>query len=179
LAGLSVGGTIAYSSDLVSAIMHSTFIFVPLVIRLFIDKDGMHVGMGGGAVTAYLLFMIISSRQINRNTYENICLRLEASEREQNLRIAAIAFESQDGMYVTDANSVILSVNNAFTKITGYSEEDVIGQAPKLRSSGKQSKAFYAAMRENINSIGEWGGETWNGRKNGEVYPEYLTITIS
>ena len=178
LAGVSVGGVIAYSSDLVSAIMHSTFIFVPLAIRLFIDKDGIQTGTSMGvAVTIYLLFMIISSRQINRNAYENILLRFEASKREQNLRIAATVFESQEGMFVTDTKNSILRVNRAFTRITGYSAEEAIGQTPKLLSSGNQSKAFYAAMWKSINSIGTWEGEIWNKRKNGEVYPEHLTIT--
>ena len=183
LAGLSVGGVIAYSADLVSAIMYSTFVIVPMVIRLFMDKDDLHTGMGV-AVTVYLLFMIISSRQINRNTYENIFLRLEASEREQNmkvseknLRIAATAFESQEGMVVTDANTVILRVNQAFTKITGYSAEEAIGQTPKLLRSERQDKAFYSAMWKSINNTGSWQGEIWNQRKNGEVYPEHLTIT--
>lgn len=104
----------------------------------------------------------------------NITKRKQA---EVELGIAAIAFESQEGMLVTDANNIILRVNRAFTTITGYTTEDVNGQTPSLLSSGRQNKHFYADMWESINHTGAWYGEIWNRRKNGEVYPEYLTIT--
>jgi len=94
-----------------------------------------------------------------------------------DLRIAATAFESQEGMLVTDANRVILRVNRAFTNITGYPAEEVIGKNPHILSSGRQDANFYAAMWESINNTGAWEGEIWNRRKNGEVYPEQLTIT--
>ena len=90
--------------------------------------------------------------------------------------IAAIVFESQAGMIVTDTNNRILRVNSAFTVITGYSVEEVIGQTPHLFSSSKQSKDFYTAMWESINNIGVWEGEILNRRKNGEIYPEHLSI---
>ncbi|MEQ1766466.1 MAG: EAL domain-containing protein, partial [Methylotenera sp.] len=96
---------------------------------------------------------------------------------ENDLRIAAISFESQEGMLVTDAKRIILRVNRAFTIITGYSAEESIGKTPSMLSSGQHDAAFYADMWERINSTGDWEGEIWNQRKNGEVYPQYLTIT--
>ena len=96
---------------------------------------------------------------------------------ENDLRIAATAFESQEGMLVTDAKGVILRVNRTFTKVTGYSAEEAIGKNPRILSSGRKSPAFYASMWESINHTGSWEGEIWNRRKNGEVYPEYLIIT--
>ena len=96
---------------------------------------------------------------------------------ENMLRIAAIAFESQEGMTVTDAEGTILRVNQAFTNITGYAAHDVIGKNPRLLKSGRQDANFYAAMWESILHTGVWEGEIWNRRKNGEIYPEYLTIT--
>jgi diguanylate cyclase (GGDEF)-like protein/PAS domain S-box-containing protein len=95
----------------------------------------------------------------------------------KELSIAATVFESQEGMMVTDASTVIIRVNRAFTHITGYSAEDAVGQTPRLLSSGMQSKKFYATMWDSINSTGMWEGEILNRRKNGEVYPEYLYIT--
>jgi diguanylate cyclase (GGDEF)-like protein/PAS domain S-box-containing protein len=92
-------------------------------------------------------------------------------------RIAATIFESQEGVFVTDANSVIVRVNKAFTRITGYAAEDVIGQKPKILRSGRQDKVFYSTMWRSIYKTGAWEGEIWNRRKNGQVYPEYLTIT--
>jgi diguanylate cyclase (GGDEF)-like protein/PAS domain S-box-containing protein len=96
--------------------------------------------------------------------------------KENELRIAAIAFESHEGMTITDSNGTIIRVNHAFTKITGYTAEEVIGKNPRILSSGKHDKAFYAAMWESINKNGYWEGEIWNKRKNGEIFPEFLTI---
>jgi len=101
--------------------------------------------------------------------------RQEAAEAE--IRIAATAFESQEGMLITDAQAVILRVNKAFCSITGYSAEEVVGRNPSLLKSGVQSADFYAAMWECIHASGNWMGEIWNKRKNGEIYPEHLTIT--
>jgi diguanylate cyclase (GGDEF)-like protein/hemerythrin-like metal-binding protein/PAS domain S-box-containing protein len=96
---------------------------------------------------------------------------------EVDLRIAATAFELQDAMLVTDANNTILKVNQAFTRITGYSAEEVIGKNPSLLSSGLHDNTFYEAMWDSINRTDAWQGEIWNRRKNGEVFPEWLIIT--
>ncbi len=96
---------------------------------------------------------------------------------ENDLRIAATAFESQEGMLITDADRAILRVNRAFTHITGYSAEEVIGKNPRLLGSQHQTADFYAAMWDKLNNTGSWEGEIWNQRKNDEIYPEYLTIT--
>lgn len=96
---------------------------------------------------------------------------------EEERRIAAIAFESQEGMLVSDANSIILRVNSAFSRITGYAAEEVVGKNPRILSSGRQDAKFYSSMWDCINRLGYWEGEIWNKRKNGEIYPEKLTIT--
>jgi len=93
------------------------------------------------------------------------------------LRIAAAAFESQESMMVTDANSVILRVNKAFTETTGYTAEEVVGRTPQLLYSDRHDADFYRSMWETINRTGGWRGEMWDRRKNGEVYPKWLTIT--
>jgi PAS domain S-box-containing protein len=100
---------------------------------------------------------------------------LRKSEVDQ--RIAATAFESHEAMMITDANRVIVRVNNAFIEDTGYSAEEIIGRTPKLLQSGRHDKAFYKAMWESINLIGKWQGEVWDRRKNGEIYPKWLTIS--
>lgn len=95
---------------------------------------------------------------------------------DAELRIAAIAFESSEGMFVTDACGKILQVNQAFTTITGYSREEAIGQRPSFLSSGHHDAMFYQSMWGTIDVNGSWEGEIWNRRKNGEVYPERLSI---
>ena len=96
---------------------------------------------------------------------------------EEDLRIAAIAFQSQEGIMVTDANSIILRVNEAFTRITGYSAEEAIGKTPALLHSGLQDKRFYELMRRDMNQQHYWQGEMWNKRKDGNIYPEWQTIS--
>lgn len=96
---------------------------------------------------------------------------------EEEIRIAATAFESQEGMVITDAGQKILRVNAAFSRVTGYSVADVTGHSPRLLKSGRHDAAFYAEMWEVIATRGSWQGEIWNRRKNGEIYPEWLTIS--
>ncbi|WP_019867064.1 PAS domain S-box protein [Methylovulum miyakonense] len=96
---------------------------------------------------------------------------------EKGLRIAAAAFESQEGIFVTDANNVILKVNPAFTGITGFSPEEAIGHTPRMLRSGRHGQTFYAAMWHSLHTTGAWQGEIWNLHKNGGVYPAWLTIT--
>ena len=96
---------------------------------------------------------------------------------ELERRIAAIAFESQQGMLITDAYNRILRVNRAFTRITGFSAEEAIGQTTRLLSSGRHGPEFYQAMWKSIQGSGVWEGEIWNRHKNGQVFPEWLTIS--
>jgi len=96
---------------------------------------------------------------------------------EEELRVAATTFDSHESMMITDANAVILRVNHAFTECTGYTAEEAVGQTPRLLKSGRHDAAFYAAMWETVHRTGTWQGEIWDRRKNGEVYPKWLTIS--
>lgn len=96
---------------------------------------------------------------------------------EHELRIAAAAFETQQGMIITDEFNRILRVNQAFSTITGYSTEEAVGQRTSLLSSGRQSLAFYQSMWEQLKAADRWQGEIWNRRKNGEIFPQWLSIS--
>ncbi|HEX7454862.1 MAG TPA: MASE3 domain-containing protein, partial [Gallionella sp.] len=96
---------------------------------------------------------------------------------EDELRIAAVAFESQESLMITDAGGVILRVNPAFTRDTGYTAAEAVGHTPRLLKSGRHDAAFYAEMWETLLRTGTWQGEIWDRRKNGEVYLKWLTIT--
>jgi len=97
---------------------------------------------------------------------------------EGELTLAASVFQNTiEGILVADADQVILSVNPAFTEITGYQAEEVIGRTPRVLKSDHHGPAFYAAMWREINTFGRWQGEIWNRRKEGGVYLEWLTIT--
>lgn len=95
---------------------------------------------------------------------------------KQKLVLAAEVFKhSSDGILITDAGHHLIAVNDAFTAITGYPEAEVIGKNPKLLSSGLHSEHFYDLMWESIRTDGRWQGEIWNRRKNGELFPEWLS----
>jgi diguanylate cyclase (GGDEF)-like protein/PAS domain S-box-containing protein len=96
---------------------------------------------------------------------------------EAELRIAATAFEAQESLLITDADGVILRVNRAFTDNTGYAADEVVGQTPRILKSGRHDSAFYRAMWETLNRTGAWQGEIWDRRKNGEIYPKWLSIS--
>ena len=96
---------------------------------------------------------------------------------QQQQQIAAIAFESLEGMFIADAKGVILQVNRAFTDITGYSAEEIVGHTRDILNSGRQGPSFYRDMNTGLKSEGKWSGELWDRRKNGEVYPTWMTIT--
>lgn len=96
---------------------------------------------------------------------------------DADLRVAATAFESQEGMVITDATMRILRINAACSAITGYAPDEVIGLTPRVFSSGRHDAAFYQQLWNSINSTGAWKGEIWNRRKNGEVYPEWANIS--
>jgi diguanylate cyclase (GGDEF)-like protein/PAS domain S-box-containing protein len=101
----------------------------------------------------------------------------QSRKADEATRIAATAFESQQGMTITDTNNVILRVNRAFTDITGYSAQEAVGQTPRLLSSGRHDHLFYQSMWQDILRTGKWQGEIWNRHKDGNVFPEWLTVT--
>jgi|GEM_PF-4271069 len=96
-----------------------------------------------------------------------------ARHAEEQMRITARVFDQAgEAIVVTDANTVIQTVNAAFTRITGYTQTEAVGQRTALLKSGRHSPEFYHAMWQALRDVGYWQGETWNRRKNGELYPE-------
>jgi len=96
---------------------------------------------------------------------------------EKNLHLAQAVFDnSVEAIVIADAESQIVEVNAAFTRITGYSRDEVMGRHPRLLKSGRHDQAFYVAMWEKISNVGSWEGEIWNRRKNGDIYPALLSI---
>jgi diguanylate cyclase (GGDEF)-like protein/PAS domain S-box-containing protein len=96
---------------------------------------------------------------------------------EEELRLAALVYQnSNEAITVTDTDNHIIAINPAFSEMTGYSAEEVIGRTPKILSSGGQDSEFFREMWRSLNTTGIWQGEIWNRRKNGEKYVEWLTI---
>lgn len=117
----------------------------------------------------------VESDQIFRVVISDIS---QQKAKDDYLRQATVIFESaREGMMVTDAETCILVVNPAFSELTGYSAAEVLGKTPQILKSGRQDEAFYQAMWAEIDKSGYWSGEIWNRRKNGEIYPQMLSIS--
>jgi diguanylate cyclase (GGDEF)-like protein/PAS domain S-box-containing protein len=114
-----------------------------------------------------------------RRALEERRLRGEQKEADEKLRQAAKVFEStSEGIILTDLDGDIVAVNRAFTDITGYAEAEVMGRNPRLLQSGRHDVNFYFELWSGLLNRGVWQGEIWNRRKSGEVYPQWLTLSM-
>lgn len=110
-----------------------------------------------------------------------VSIKRDISERKEtearNLQAAQVFEHSIEGIVITDTENKIIRINPAFTRITGYTEAEVLGKSPNILRSGRHDQTFYDQMWKELNTNGVWQGEIWNRRKNSEVYPELLTIS--
>ncbi len=101
----------------------------------------------------------------------------ERMRTEESLRLSAKVFQStSEGIMITDTKGVIVQINKAFTKITGYTEQEALGQTPSILKSGRHEQSFYEHMWYSLTKIGFWQGEIWDRRKNGEIFPKWMSI---
>jgi len=142
--------------------------------------------LAGGMLLTSLMgigFLIVTGQtelilvEVEKRTHDlnqsNRKLRLS----EEQLRLAATAFQTQEGIMITDKKGRILRTNNAFTEITGYSSEEVIGKIPSVLRSRHHNRDCFDEFWTQLASQGQYEGEIWNRRKNGEIYPEWQTVT--
>lgn len=102
----------------------------------------------------------------------------ERKQAEESLHLAASVFTfAREGIMITKPSGEVINVNQAFSRITGYSQQEILGKNPRILSSGKQSAEFYQVLWKSLLENGYWQGEVWNRRKSGEVYAELLTIS--
>lgn len=156
-----------------------------LQARSIFDRQGFrHLGItsGEGNLIGILSFSeILRGIDHNHLDYLRQALherRIALEHSQENLHLARqVINASRDGIMVTDARGIIQSINPAFTRITGYSAEESIGNTPALLRSGRHDAEFYSAMWQAVETKGYWAGEVWNRRKNGEIYPEWLSIS--
>ncbi|MGZ4958707.1 MAG: putative bifunctional diguanylate cyclase/phosphodiesterase [Methylomonas sp.] len=129
-------------------------------------------------VEELLVIFVVEAMYRQRGNYlATADLLKQVAAAKQELQISAATFDSQEGIMITNANAVILRVNKAFTEITGYSSEELVGKTPRIFKSDRHDATFYAAMWDSIHRVGVWQGEIWDRRKNGEIYPKWLSIT--
>ena len=102
----------------------------------------------------------------------------EQKKSDTEMRLAAIAFEAQEAIMIADAKGNIMRINQTFTKITGYSADDVIGKNPRLLKSGRHDERFYQQLWHHLKEQGYWHGEIYNRHKSGKIYPEWMSISV-
>ncbi len=114
-----------------------------------------------------------------RNLLEREQFRQELQRREAEQRLAASVFaHTHDSVVITDSENRIIDANEAFSRITGYAREDVLGKNPSMLKSGRQSTEFYKAMWQALNTNNHWSGELWNRNKKGEVFAALTSISV-
>ena len=126
---------------------------------------------------AKIIDMILKCVDILTFAFEKIDIQQKDSKLQQELMITSKVFDSHEAITIANAQGNIIKVNNAFTKITGYKPDEVIGKNPSVLKSGKHNKEFYEKMWKEIKERGYWQGEIYNKRKNGDIYPELLSIS--
>ena len=133
---------------------------------------------GKGSITVNVLIHPIRVGRRNDQLIAIVQDITQAKESRRRLQIAASVFKnSYEAIMITDARNRVLDVNPAFVAITGYGRDEIIGQDPKILSSGRHDPDFYKALWDNLNANGYWRGEIWNRRKDGNIYPELLSIS--
>jgi len=140
-----------------------------------VELEGLRKDMSEFPLELLLAKCEVASGWFMTGTIRDISMR---KQHEAQLQLAAKVFEqSGEGITITDAGHRIVMVNHAFTEITGYSEAEALGQNPRMLSSGRQDPDFYQAMWQTINTQGHWQGEMWNRRKDGTIFPEWLSVS--
>ena len=125
------------------------------------------------------LLSVSGSDEINKVTEAFNNLIIERGKFDEQLKLSATVFDkTSEAMVITDADNRFIMVNPAFTEITGYILDEILGKTPKLLQSGKQDKKFYQEMWDSLRENDTWSGEILNKRKNGEIFPEWLNINV-
>ena len=156
------------------------------IYRTFREEKGFHVddeifwrANGTHFTVEYRSYPV----RINGTTTGSVVTFIDVTERKQterNLRQATIVFENTNqSIVVTDANRNIIAVNKAFSEITGYTQEEVLGKNPRILQSGQHDRKFYKELWNSLREKGQWQGEILNRRKNGEIYPAWENISAA
>ncbi len=160
------------NSKILTRLKAESYVGIPLR-----NRENQTIGVLCG-ISRKALVLPKNTREVLNIIAARAGAELERKLSEEELMLASHVYEHTiEGIMVTDVKGRILSVNPAFTDITGYSAEEAIGNTPRLLKSNKHEQPFYKQMWKSIITQGSWKGEIWNRRKSGEIYPERLTIS--
>ena len=138
------------------------------IINEIVSSDLNEIWMRGFVLALFVLFSVITAH------YHQEKNQLAIENKLAYLALGAI----REGAMITDSNNKIVYLNDRFSEITGYQKGEVLGKNPNILSSGRQDKSVYQQLWRQLQSVHYWQGEIWNRRKNGEVYPEWLSISL-
>ena len=172
--------------SLIEAANHSWTVVIRSLygFEMLVDKGKAnfvaYVGIETGMLLSMFAWLLVQGRVRAIKAAEQLNRELAERKRvEEGLRLAATVVKTvEEAVLVTDANNLIVSVNPAFTAITGYLPEDVIGKNPRVLASGKHSKEYFKELWGTLLSSGSWHGEIWDRRKSGESYVKWLSIKL-
>jgi diguanylate cyclase (GGDEF)-like protein/PAS domain S-box-containing protein len=147
---------------------------LPIIVLTGLDDEDLAIKLAQAGAQDYLVKSDLNSGILHRSIHYAI----ERKRVEEKLRLAATVFDSTlEGILITDAKTNIISANQALCSITGYSAEEIIGSTPDILKSERHSHAFFRQLWDILNKTGQWRGEIWNRRKNGEVFPTWVNIS--
>jgi PAS domain S-box-containing protein len=154
--------------------LHQQAPSLPIIVLTGLDDEDLAIKLAQAGAQDYLLKSDLTSGILSRSIHYAI----ERKRVEEKLRLAATMFESSmEGILITDAKTKIISVNQALCSITGYRAEEIIGSTPDILKSERHSYAFFRHLWNILKKAGQWRGEIWHRRKNGEIYPSWLIVT--
>jgi diguanylate cyclase (GGDEF)-like protein/PAS domain S-box-containing protein len=142
---------------------------------------GMHTTGKSEKLIADIHFSLLPESESDVTHFAVIVVdQTERVHQRNQLEIDSEVFRiSREGVMILDNNGIIISVNEAFSQITGYSKAEAVGQTPRLLKSGRQKDDFYKQMWNQLNLKRNWQGEIWNRKKSGEIFPQWLSISVS
>ncbi|HEY8037703.1 MAG TPA: EAL domain-containing protein [Methylobacter sp.] len=147
---------------------------LPIIVLTGFDDEDLAIKLAQAGAQDYLVKSDLTSGILHRS----LNYAIERKRVEEKLRLAATVFESTlEGILITDAKTNVIKVNQALCSITGYSVEEFIGSTPNIIKSERHSHAFFRQLWDILNKTGQWRGEIWNRRKNGEIFPAWVNIS--
>ncbi len=173
LLGADIAGTLLHQRQMIRSLLWHPFSFNDNGYYLLVLNQLRHHRDWSDADIEFLSAI---SHEVSV-ALEKVRLLKERDQALADLRVAATAFEAQEGIVITDAEQRIIRVNSAYTRITGYTQEEVMGHRPNVVSSGRHDKAFFEAMWHSLQQKHTWSGEIWNRSKDGAFYPTFMVIT--